>query len=142
MIPAIQKQAIALGESGCYFFSLAYLAEKVSQGKIDVFEAFDRARALRYVRPDCFIYEAGKLLTFLSGKEWTFSHEAADYHAKDGELEILRFEWTNKPGVTLGHFVVGDGLGHVEYDPMSEAGLSPVVKNGKRVSKRIFRRKT
>ena len=49
------------------------------------------------------------------------------------EFEILFFK---RPGA-IGHFVTGDGQGHVEYDSMGE---SRAVAAGILRSKRIFRR--
>jgi hypothetical protein len=62
--------------------------------------------------------------------------ESANYVATKGEHEILYFEREDTLQ-TWGHFVVGDGLGVVCYDPY---GDSMTVKKGKLTSKRIFRR--
>jgi hypothetical protein len=57
-------------------------------------------------------------------------HEDPWILCRDDEIEIMRYQ--------LGHwkhFVVGDGHGHVAYDPM---GVSRAVKEGELRDKRIF----
>ena len=78
------------------------------------------------------------ILSLAGGGTWSVRHDATDYEPKHGEREILRFERKTAAGV-LGHFVVGDGHGAVEWDPLGE---SRTVAEGKLVSKRIVRRLT
>ncbi len=140
MIKAIQKRAEALGEGGCYFFSLCYLAERISGYDTDPLDALDLAIKSRFAQANCYLDYPDRILSMLTHKEWTVTHEGKDYQPKNGECEVLRYEW-KRPGTTLSHFVVGDGNGGIEYDPLHSLGLSPVIQNGHLVSKRIFRRK-
>lgn len=130
-----QKIAEILGENGCYFFSILYLAEKISGKKFNPLDIYLDALAKRFIEKDCFINDAGKLLSMLTGQNWQHTKQDVSYIAKKDELEILYFEnpTTLK---TYGHFVVGN-KGKVEYDPY---GDSKTVKEGKLHSKRVFSR--
>jgi hypothetical protein len=88
------------------------------------------------MKTDCTLLFAEKILQSMTGFTWNKTHEAADYQTKIGQLEVLRFE--RKTGAaTWVHFVVGDGSGGVEYDPL---GSSRTVREGSLVSKRVFTR--
>lgn len=133
---APQRIATVLGEGGCYFLSLLYLSEKISGADIDPLEAYEVAVSLGMMGEDCFVKAPSAVLDFYAGSKWAVTKEAAHYATQEGELEILRYERPT-PGNTFGHFVVGDGEGSVEWDPL---GQSRTVKDGSLVSKRIARR--
>jgi len=138
-----------IGEGACYFLSIIRAAEAVTAEYIDAFVAFVAALStpvvigqtyVPMVRSDGFINGAGELLSTLTGEKYTMTKEDADYKCKLDEVEVLRYEWTEtKIGESKvhGHFVLGDGTGRVFFDPFGE---SQTVKNGKLVSKRIFRK--
>lgn len=130
-----QKYFAQIGESGCYFLSILHLAETVLDKYIDAFAAFLLALQKGQVREDCYIVNPSALISDLTGMGWYVSTEAAGYVPHSGELEIIRYEW-QEINTLHGHFVVGDGVGRVKYDPY---GTSRTVSNGKPVSKRIFR---
>lgn len=125
-----------IGGEGCYFLCLVHLAEIVSRERIDAIPAFLQAVHREQVKMDCTVLLADKVLEALTGVVWKKTHEAAEYQPKDGEFEILRYERKSGSG-TMVHFVVGDGRGEIEYDPMGE---SRTVREGSLVSKRIFSR--
>jgi hypothetical protein len=94
-----------------------------------------------WMRDNCYILSPGSILRYLG--------VAVDYAGKRdgpspccrGEYEILCFRRSyikNGKQVSYKHFVVGDGLGHVAYDPI---GMSNAVKHGHLESKRIFLRR-
>ena len=63
---------------------------------------------------------------------YTDSHEPVYVICGSNEREMLYMEYLN-----VGHFVVGDGLSKVVWDPYSKEG-SKTAKYGRVVSKRIF----
>ena len=80
-----------------------------------------------------FIGVKGAIFGFLEmDVKYTDRHETPERMTRKNEIEILRFESSYGS-----HFVVGDGGGHVAYDPW---GVSRAVRQGRIESKRIFRR--
>ena len=131
-----QKIMFTLGEAGCYFLSLVHIAEDLHGGRrIDAVQMFLSAVQLGLCRDDCFIVDPGGIMQLLYGGRWTWRKEAANYAVTDGEFEVLRFERPT-PGFVYSHFVLGDGTGHVKYDPL---GDSKTVAGGTLISKRILK---
>jgi len=126
-----QASAIVYGESGCYLDSLLESAG----GSVDRLRYYRRAFDMKWMQEDCYILEPAEILQDLTYKAWICNKQGADYKCKPGEVEILRYERV-KAGVTLSHFVLGDGMGNIKYDPMGDN--SPTVRYGTLVSKRIF----
>ena len=139
MTTAAQKIAKALGESGCYFFSLCKVAEDVVGHKIDPIEAAARAMELKTLGSDCFVKDAGAIFSMLVGERFGVLKAGPghtlplEYAPRPGEREILRYEITPERA----HFVVGDGSGRLAWDPWPG---SEAVRTGRMVSKRIIRR--
>jgi hypothetical protein len=131
-----QKLFRTIGETGCFLLSIIHLAEHITGKYIDAFATYLLALGRGQIGEDCFVKDAGSILSDLTGNVYNMSKEAAGYQCKPGELEILRYEW-QEVSTLHGHFVAGNGWGAVEYDPY---GTSLTVANGKMVSKRIFRR--
>jgi len=130
----MNSQTIArkLGESGCYFLSLLHLAQRDN----DAIGLYKQAVAKGIIDEDCYVKDPPLLLSLITGGRWSVVHQAAQYLTKSDELEILRFE--RKAAMkTYAHFVVGDGRGQVEYDPLDNA---QTVAAGQLVSKRIVKR--
>ncbi len=127
-----QRIAANIGENGCYFISLLRLVN-AEYGAIRVYK---QALSLGIIAEDCYVENPPRLMELVAGGKWSVEHKPADYQTKPNEFEILRFErkTTTK---TFAHFVVGDGQGNVEYDPLDD---SNTVKYGELVSKRIVRR--
>jgi hypothetical protein len=142
----IQKLAKALGESGCYFFSILRIAELEGRLSHDPLYEAEIAMAEGTMGADCFVRDAGRLLSSATRDQWTClkagpGHELPiDYQIKPGEREILRFELFIAPdSPPLAHFVAGNGRSQVEWDPWPE---SRTVASGRLVSRRIFRKAT
>jgi hypothetical protein len=136
-----QKIAEILGETGCYFFSIIHIAEKITGKIYDPIQVYigmvnsKNPKTGKYIiEKDCFINEPGLLLSALTGMKWGVTKADARSPTQVGDHEVLYFEnpTTLK---TYGHFVVGNGLGSVEYDPY---GDSNTVRNGTLHSKRVF----
>jgi hypothetical protein len=128
---------------GCYFMSLIYLAcQKASQSfdKDDIAFFYGYFVDKKWMDENCFIRAPEDILGFLGLKVKYLGHREGHDPTLGDELEILCFKrtYTDREGRnrTYKHFVVGDGLGHVAYDPI---GMSNAVKYGELVSKRVFK---
>jgi hypothetical protein len=133
---ARQKICKALGESGCYFLCIVWIAEHIMKERIDAVELYSAALFTDVIQPDCFVNDPAKLMKMMLPGDWQMRKMPLEYVPKGDEYEITRYERKTATGL-LGHFCVTDGSGHVVYDPI---GDSQCVKLGKPVSKRIFRK--
>jgi len=144
VIKEIQKLAKELGEAGCYYFSLCWLAEDTQGIRLDYLSEYADAKAKGMFDEECFVKDAGKLFTFLCHTPIAYTVVKAgeghplplNYKLLPGEREILRFEYVDATGKTWGHFVVGDGSQKCLFDPLGESNS---VSKGKVVSRRIIR---
>jgi len=126
-----QRAATNIGVSGCYWLSII----NASKIDCDIIKFYARCVYNKWINDDCFVNAPDEIMQDLTCKAWNVTKESANYKCRPGEIEILRFERVNT-GATLAHFVVGDGLGNVAYDPLGDSGT---VKYGTLASKRIFR---
>ena len=147
MIASPQRVMAAIGKAGCYVLCIIRHAEKLRDCDFSPLAEYGSARMLGFMREDCYVWSAGKLLGHLAGGAWIVL-KAGDgldsagkpydlplaYVLQPGELEIDRYEIAGDADSS--HFVVGDGV-TVEWDPY---GDSRTVRLGHLVSKRIFRR--
>jgi len=136
MNEARQKIMAIIGESGCYLLSIVHLAEGMLKERLDAVEIYLDALANKYMQADCFILEPAALMAMMVPGNWTMMKADRDRPTGPGELEILRYE-RKTTLKTYGHFVVGNGLGAVAWDPLGDA---LTVNGGELVSKRLFRR--
>lgn len=131
-----QKDLERIGKEGCYFLSIIAAIEETLTIHMDIYQVYLDALAAKYIEENCFVNSPEKIVTIYLGGNWTVAKESADYKTQLNEIEILRYE--RKEGMTtFAHFVLGDKMGNVYYDPY---GASATVRLGKLVSKRIFRR--
>lgn len=143
MTDKAQRLAKVVGETGCYFLSLCFLAEKDRECFVDVLYEADRAMKSGSLGQDCYVQDAARIFSDLTKKSFRVLKAGPDhplplsYECADREYEILRFEYVEPPGKTFAHFVVGDGKGRVVWDPL---GDSTTVARGELVSKRVLRR--
>jgi hypothetical protein len=143
MVTNVQKIAKMMGEYGCYFLSLAYIAERITGSRYDIIEEAVYAMDRNSLNFDCFVRNPNDIMANLTGKKYMISKAGPkhslplNYILQDGEFEILRFARFDEEGKEIAHFVVGDGSGKVAFDPWKD---SATVKLGELVSKRIVRR--
>jgi hypothetical protein len=131
-----QKLMLTLGDGGCYFLSIVHIAEDLLQRRLDAVVLFIEAIDRKYCRENCYILKPDALISMIyDDREWLVRKEGPFYLCENNEFEVLRFEWPT-PAKIYSHFVVGDGKGHIHWDPL---GDSNTVRNGELVSKRIFR---
>ncbi|MBW2675137.1 MAG: DUF261 family protein [Deltaproteobacteria bacterium] len=138
-----------INKYGCYFMSILFLVNKhTSRGfdRADINHIYDRLTdpkiANNWMTVKCFLNNPQVIFTFLGLPMAGVMKAHPRYDTSAEQLEILRFErsYTNRAGelITYGHFVAGNGDGHIAYDP---AGNSNAVKYGFLESKRIFTRR-
>ena len=121
---------------GCYFMSILFLTNKYKNVHLSadyINELYGILIGKWVMDSKCFIKDPEGVFSWV-GMNVKFSdrHEPVDYACLPREIEILRYQvdaWI--------HFVVGDGQGHVAYDPW---GDSRAVREGVLQDKRIFRR--
>ncbi len=132
-----QKVLKILGDYGCYFLSLIYIAEQITKKRFNAEKEFLRAKKAKSVDEECTVLNPDEILFHLTGRVCVTRKESKEYTAQEGEYEVLAF----KDKFT--HFVVGNckplvenGQENVVYDPLGE---SATVKNGAVESKRIIK---
>ena len=129
-----QKECLALGEEGCYFLSLLWIAERELGRDLDALAVFDEAKRRGWAGKDCYMANPAAMMTELLGKtctirkSWDFTEKLAG-----NQWDI----WLYKRAVTAKtyyHFVVvSDDV--VIYDPLE---TSNTVKYGAPESRRIL----
>lgn len=135
---AVQKDLERIGKDGCYFLSIVAAIEQWIGIYLDIHLVYTNCLAAGFIKENCYVNFPDKIATaYIGGGEWEAEKTGMDYKTKESEIEILRYERTEGMD-TFAHFVLGDGLGGVLYDPY---GASLTVRLGKPVSKRILRRK-
>lgn len=149
MIFAPQRACAALGKGGCYVLCIFRLVEKLMGIEINPLNEFVRAVERERMAPDAYVNMADILMADFTGGSWAVL-KAGDgkdsrgrpydlplsYQCKLSDLEVDRYE---VEGETEGHFVLPDRYGTTSpgWDPYGE---SRAVRDGRLVSKRIFRR--
>jgi len=131
MKPGIQSFLYDVGTDGCYALCILQLAN-ASPDRLE--EAINK-RFIKFNYNDyndndnMYVMAPAEMLTWLTGKKWTLTKEAANYQVKPSELVVERWERV-KTGATIGHFRLPT------WDPISD---SVTVRLGTLVSKRVFR---
>jgi hypothetical protein len=139
LFPGIQTFCGEVAESACYALSISKISELETGLAFDVILILTECINKGYIRynwddpsdnNNFYVVYPDKMLTYLTGIEWSCSHEPADYVAKPGEYIIDRWERAYTGNVSS-HFRLPD------WDPVQD---SLTVKKGKIVSKRVFRK--
>jgi hypothetical protein len=126
---------------GCYFMDILYLSNKFTGLQLSVerierlYKTFVQAGAMTST---CSIKDPNRCFT-MAGLQvrYTDKHEKPSRRCNTDEIEILcYYNPDGNGGRGFTHFVVGDGYGHVAYDPI---GNSVTVRDGYLKSKRIFK---
>ena len=112
----IQTLLQEAGESGCYFFCLAHVAEKFLNAPIDVVDLMHKGiekGAILYNEHDMndndnfFIQNPALLLYLATGAKWEVRYDKRDYRASVNEFVINRWE-RKATGKTWAHFDMSD----------------------------------
>jgi len=133
MKPGIQSFLLEAGMDGCYALAIMQLAD-VTDPITTLIQAIDK-RFVKFNYNDyndndnMFVMAPAEMLSWLTGKVWSVTKEAATYVPRPGELVVDRWERV-KTGVTTGHFRLPN------WDSLVN---SQTVRYGAIVSKRVFR---
>lgn len=130
-----QKLYAAMGEGACCLLAVVHLLEKVNDQYFDAFWLWREGVERGLVTEACYVNDLASFASMIDGRSWNCRKEGVDYVVKEGEYEIVRYEWQKDAANLKVHFVNGDGKGGIENDPF---GQSLTVQNGKAQSKRIF----
>lgn len=142
----MQKIAKVIGESGCYFLSLCYIAESILGVHVDPIYYFNLFTKENWIESDCYLNRPDLVLKGIlqneiakHGINFTFNNVIITkgydlyYFPKNNEHLIGYFE-NQVTMKTYGHFVNVDQNKNVINDPLGE---SNTVKNGKLKSLRV-----
>jgi len=132
--PGIQSFLASLGRYGCYALAILHAAGVDERHVLPLLiDAIERGH-IRYnwKEPEStgnwYVLAPDAVMEMATGKRWTVRHGAAGYAPKDGEIVIERWEYRGQP-----HFRMRD------WDSIVD---SSVVRNGKKVSTRVFTPRT
>jgi len=141
MFEGIQTFLEEGGDAACYALDILKISEGITGFKIDVIETLCACIEKKFIyynwqNPaddnNFFVNDPAAMLSFLVGKEYTVTKEAADYAVKSiNEWIVERWERV-KVGSVVGHFRLPN------WDSLRD---SQTVKFGKIASKRVFKPK-
>lgn len=140
MKSGIQTFYAEVGEAACYAFCIVDIAIEVLHTALEEIHCILQGIAVGYIyynwndpedSKNFFVEHPEKFLGMLTGLEWSVEKTGPDYVLKEGEYAVERWERV-VTGATLGHF------NREHFDPLLS---SKCVKYGKKVSRRIFRRR-
>lgn len=130
---------------GCYLLSIIWLCAKErrcpqNSDEINQFYRDLMNNGMKDIADDCTVEDPAAVFKMLGVKVEQVRTPAGGIAMPVTDIvtngfEILCYNWPEK-GFT--HFCAGDGNGNLVYDPIHRG--SNTVKNGKLVSKRLFRR--
>lgn len=120
---------------GCYMMSILFLCNKYKNVELsagDINDLYILFIDNKYMDKNCFINDPQSIFGFMGLEVYFFDrHDPPSYICERDEIEILRFQYGSWK-----HFVTGDGMSHVAYDPY---GTSRAVRLGQLIDKRVFK---
>lgn len=129
-----QKAAKILGDEGCYFLSLLFVAEQELKKGLDALAVYEKALEKGWMDEDCYMKDPAAMLSALLGvgcdvrKSWDFTERLGS-----NEWDIWNYK-REATGATYYHFAVVSE-GEVIYDPL---GDSATIALGSPASRRII----
>lgn len=126
----MKEQEIAknIWNSGCYFLSILYCADKLDSA----FGLYKTFVLNGWMDEDCYIKKPASIMEYLFGGKYSVTKSLGV-----DETAAFNIAYYYNPSTQYHHFVVVDRKGNVIYDPMGE---SYTVKNGYPESYRCFYR--
>lgn len=122
-------------KDGCYFMDLLYHGARLSGQPMSVErvnQLYSIAVAEGMMRSDCYILDPAGILSLAGARVEYLGKMPSEYTCKEDEFEILRMTRGE-----VSHFVCGNGIGIVTYDPWRPS--SQTAEYGNVHSKRIFK---
>ena len=134
----IQSIYLTLGEESCFFLQILRIAEKETGFSLDPITAALICKSKGYIylntdnlkdKNNFLVYKHKEILNLITGEEWEYENlpMPASYKKKVNEYVIDEYQNGN--------------YRHFDSDDFHSLQNSQTVKNGKVVSKRIFRHK-
>lgn len=123
---------------GCYFISICNMVEEETENvrsKKAIMLLFYNALKAGWVDEEATILSPDELLKSMGSQLRLKSKTDLPHELPPtliGEYEILKFR---KPGHE--HFVLGDGLGKIKHDPMTDHSMDGYKLVGKRIFKKV-----
>ena len=136
MHSGIQSVYLTMGEEACFFLQILNIAEREVGWSVDPFTVALICKAKGYIyfntedlkdKNNFLITGHEQILNLLTGQEWEYERVSPTYKKKVNEYVINEYQ--------NGSFT------HFDSDSFHSLQNSNTVKNGKIVSKRIFRLK-
>ena len=130
----IQSFYLTLGEEACFFLQILKIAEKVIGYNLDPITAALICKSKKFIylnlddlkdKQNFLVYSHTEILKLITGLEWKYEKAGPSYKPKKNEYVIN--EYANG---TMTHF---------DSDDFHSLQNSQTVKNGKIVSKRVFK---
>lgn len=122
-----------INQYGCYLMSILFLANKHAKTLLstDIIENIaDALIGMGHMSKTCFINSSENIFKSLGlNVKYNNRHDPISYMCKYNEIEILCLNVSSGTK----HFVVGDGMGNIAYDPMGTSKVNFVE------SKRVFK---
>ncbi len=132
-----KKLSKDMNKDGCAFLSLAYFSEKITLQKWDsilLVALWNKAKSMDVIDKENIIQEWDTLAKMFGLNYDYLGWKEKDFVCNKDQFEICA--WYN-PRTKFTHFVVGNGKGKVEWDPLE---VSVTVREGHLDSKRVFER--
>lgn len=130
----IQSFYLTLGEESCFFLQILKIAEKVIRYNLDPLTAALICKSKKFIylnlddlkdKNNFLVYGHTDILNLITGLEWEYEKAAPTYKPKKNEYVINEYANGKKT--------------HFDSEDFHSLQTSETIKNGKIVSKRVFR---
>jgi len=128
MIAGIQALFKTMGEEGCFALCIIEGA-KPGRPARDAVELVIQGQQLKFLGAEMLVWKHAQFMDLCAGGSWAYRKEGPEYYPQPGDVVIEEWLWKYV------HFMLR--LGADLWDPL---GNSQTRKNGKCISKRVFRR--
>lgn len=134
MLSGIQSFYLSAGNESCFFLSLIDIAEKRSNRRFDVETVAWICSKKGYVfidwedlsnKKNFLVIEHAKILSLLTGEECVYEKESPAYKKSSNEYVINEYQ--------------NGKMIHFDGEDFHSLQKSETIKNGKIISKRVFR---
>ena len=132
----IQSFYLTLGEEACFFLQILKIAEKVIRYNLDPLTAALICKSKKFIylnlddlkdKKNFLVYGHADILNLITGLEWEYIKAAPTYKPKKNEYVINEY--------------ANGAMTHFDSDDFHSLQNSQTVKNGKIISKRVFKLK-
>ena len=130
----IQSFYLSLGEEACFFLQILNIAEKVIGYNLDPLTIAIICKQKRFIylnldnlkdKDNFLISGHAEILSLITGRDWQYEKAGPTYKAKKNEYVINEY--------------ANGSMTHFDSEDFHSLQNSQTIKNGKIVSKRVFR---